>query len=210
MPSLSFRSLLRVLVVAATISSPCVHAFSVIKKEGTTVSRRDAVGNAAAAALTAPLALLIPNPLLISLPVNAVDLSEFLDGPRGLKYQVTKVPRCIDCATPERAQKVKALYTLWLGGFPEDGGKQIDSSKGILGEKPFEFYAGVSQVIKGWDLAILDMREGEQRRLIVPSDLGYGSKGAGGRIPGDSTLYFEVELVEVGEKLNMRPEQVQW
>ena len=65
------------------------------------------------------------------------------------------------------------------------------------------------QVIKGWDLCILDMREGEARRLIVPSELGYGGKGVGG-IPADSTLYFEIELVEVGEVSKMGPEQIKW
>lgn len=139
-----------------------------------------------------------------------IESYDFVDGPRGLKYAVTKAPRCLDCAKPERAQKVKTQYTLWLGGFPEEGGKKIDSSQGLLGNKPFEFYAGVQQVIKAWDITILDMREGEARRLIVPPELGYGEKGAGGRIPGNSKLYFELELVEVGEKLQLTDQQVQW
>jgi len=126
-------------------------------------------------------------------------------------------------------------------GFGEDGGKQIDSSRGPLGGRPFAFNAGVSQVsrpsrsfsslrtreshpsfvplgpglpghqvIKGWDLAVLDMRVGERRRLAVPSELGYGDKGAGGRIPGGATLYFDLELVGIGERKELRPEQVQW
>ena len=141
---------------------------------------------------------------------DVIESYDFIDGPRGLKYAVTKAPRCLDCATPERAQKVKTFYTLYIGGFPEDGGKKIDSSQGFLGSKPFEFYAGVQQVIKAWDLTILDMREGEARRLIVPPELGYGEKGAGGRIPGNAKLYFELELVEVGEKLRLTDQQVQW
>ena len=68
----------------------------------------------------------------------------------------------------------------------------------------------MQQVIKAWDLTILDMREGEARRLIVPPELGYGEKGAGGRIPGNAKLYFELELVEVGEKLQLTDQQVQW
>lgn len=141
---------------------------------------------------------------------NEIESYDFVDGPRGLRYAVTKAPRCLDCASPERAQKVKTTYTLWIGGFPEDGGKKIDSSQGLLGNKPFEFYAGVQDVIKGWDLTVLDMREGEARRLIVPPELGYGEKGAGGRIPGNAKLYFELELVEVGEKLKLTDQQVQW
>lgn len=65
-------------------------------------------------------------------------------------------------------------------------------------------------MIKGWDLAVLDMRAGERRRLAVPSELGYGDKGAGGRIPGGATLYFDLELVGIGERKELRPEQVQW
>ena len=65
-------------------------------------------------------------------------------------------------------------------------------------------------MINGWDLTILDMKVGEERRIIVPSDLGYGEKGAGGAIPGGSTLYFDLELVEIGEMSKLGPEQVKW
>ena len=192
------RSLISLLIVSLAAIAPApTHAFSAI-------SRREAILSSTAAA--APF-IFLNN---ANAATTASDLSGFVDGPRGLKYQVVKPPQNPESATPERAQKVKAFYTLWLGGFGEDGGKKIDSSKGILGEKPFEFYAGVSQVIKGWDVAILDMREGEKRRLVVPSDRGYGEKGAGGDIPGGSTLYFDVELVEVKEKLKMKPDQVKW
>jgi len=139
---------------------------------------------------------------------------------RGLKYIVTKQPNDATSPTPERGQKVKASYTLYLNGFPTDDGNneqfssassvKVDSSKGFLGDRPFEFLAGVSQVIKGWDLAIMDMRVGEARKLIVNSDLGYGDKGAGGRIPGGATLYFDIELNEIGPKAKIGPEQIKW
>lgn len=78
----------------------------------------------------------------------------------------------------------------------------------IFGDK-FEFIAGVSQVIKGWDLMVLEMRVGEARQLIIPSKLGYGDKGAGSSIPGGSTLYFN-KLVELGAKPSLNAEQTQW
>mmetsp|Transcript_17047 Transcript_17047/g.20470 ORF Transcript_17047/g.20470 Transcript_17047/m.20470 type:complete len:209 (-) Transcript_17047:34-660(-) len=140
---------------------------------------------------------------------SAIDLSEYQDGPRGLKYLVTNESTTSE--KPERGQKVKTSYTLYLGGFPEDGGKQLDSSKGFLGDRPFEFNVGVSQVVKGWDLALMDMAAGESRRLVIPSDLGYGNDGVGnGKIPGKSTLYFDVTLTELGKKPNLKPEQLQW
>ena len=137
--------------------------------------------------------------------------NEFIITERGLKYRVMKPPNDVDSPNPKRAQKVKASYTLYLNGFPEDTSSvKIDSSKGILGEKPFGFLAGVSQVIKGWDLAIMDMKVGEARKLIINSDLGYGDKGAGGKIPGGATLYFDVELTEIGAESKLGPEQYKW
>eukprot|EP00567_Pseudictyota_dubia_P008519 CAMPEP_0197444858 /NCGR_PEP_ID=MMETSP1175-20131217/10219_1 /TAXON_ID=1003142 /ORGANISM="Triceratium dubium, Strain CCMP147" /LENGTH=201 /DNA_ID=CAMNT_0042975719 /DNA_START=158 /DNA_END=759 /DNA_ORIENTATION=- len=142
-------------------------------------------------------------------PANAIDLTGYTDGPRGLKYAVTKVGNP-ESPKPKRAQEVKAAYTLFLDGFEEDGGKKIDSSKGFFGDQPFKFLAGVGQVIPGWDLAIMDMKAGEGRRLVVPPSLGYGERGAGGRIPGGATLYFDVELVEIGNMAKIGPEQEKW
>lgn len=192
-------SLLNALVslVAIAITLASTNAFSA------TVSRREAIVSSAAA--VAPfVALSNANAAPLS------DLSNFIDGPRGLKYQVVTPPRDVNSAKTERAQRVSAYYTLWTGGFGEDGGKQVDSSKNLLGDKAFEFNAGVSQVIKGWDLAVLDMRAGEKRRLVVPSDLGYGDKGAGGKIPGGETLYFDMELIKIGDKKELKPDQVKW
>jgi FKBP-type peptidyl-prolyl cis-trans isomerase len=143
---------------------------------------------------------------------NGAD-EQYIITPKGIKYKVIKPPNDTTSPTPKRAQKVKAKYTLYLNGFPEDTSNsvKIDSTKGILGgERPFEFLAGVSQVIKGWDLAIMDMRVGEARKLVIPSDLGYGDKGAGRAIPGGSTLYFDLELVGMGEMAKMGEEQYRW
>ena len=90
----------------------------------------------------------------LSLPTisnAAIDLEGYEDGPRGLKYKVIKPPTDPDSPSPQRAQKVKAKYTLYLNGFPDvnPNAKKVDSSKGPFGEKPLEFIAGVYQVIKG-------------------------------------------------------------
>ena len=144
--------------------------------------------------------------LLASRPAWA-RYDDYKDGPRGLKYVVTEPGAG---ATPQRGQSVKAEYTLTLDGFAEDGGRVVDSSKGFM-KGPFAFYAGTGGVIKGWDLMIMEMKEGEARKLIIPADLGYGSKGAGGKIPGGATLYFEVKLAALGDApvLNEKKQQ-QW
>jgi FKBP-type peptidyl-prolyl cis-trans isomerase len=89
-------------------------------------------------------------------------------------------------------------YTGWLydGKAPENKGKQFDTSanRGL----PFGFIVGVGKVIKGWDQGILGMKVGGKRTLIIPPQLGYGDKDVGnGLIPPNSTLLFDIELVEI-------------
>ncbi|MBW4674939.1 MAG: FKBP-type peptidyl-prolyl cis-trans isomerase [Desmonostoc geniculatum HA4340-LM1] len=107
--------------------------------------------------------------------------------PSGLKYVELKEGTG---ATPERGQTVEVHYV----GTLEDG-TQFDSSRDR--GQPFKFKIGVGRVIKGWDEGLSTMKVGGRRNLIIPPELGYGSRGAGGVIPPDATLLFDVELLGV-------------
>jgi peptidylprolyl isomerase len=109
----------------------------------------------------------------------------------GLKIMDTKVG---DGATPKTGQKCVMHYTGWLyeGGAR---GKKFDSS--LDRGQPFTFAIGTGQVIKGWDEGVATMKVGGKRTLIIPPELGYGPHGAGGVIPPNATLIFDVELLEV-------------
>lgn len=91
--------------------------------------------------------------------------------------------------------QVSVHYTGWLQNPDGSAGKKFDSSKD-RGD-PFEFPLGAGHVIKGWDEGVQGMKVGGVRKLIIPSSLGYGPRGAGGVIPPNATLIFEVELLGV-------------
>jgi FKBP-type peptidyl-prolyl cis-trans isomerase len=87
-------------------------------------------------------------------------------------------------------QTVAVHYTGWL-----ENGTKFDSSHDR--RAPFSFRLGAGQVIRGWDEGVAGMKVGGKRKLIIPADLGYGPRGAGGVIPPNATLIFDVELLEV-------------
>ncbi len=91
-------------------------------------------------------------------------------------------------------QRVSVHYTGWLYNDGVQGAK-FDSSKDR--GQPFQFGLGGGQVIKGWDEGVQGMKVGGTRRLVIPAALGYGARGAGGVIPPNATLLFEVELLAV-------------
>lgn len=95
-----------------------------------------------------------------------------------------------DGATPKTGDRVVVHYTGWL-----TNGTKFDSS--VDRGRPFEFVLGRGQVIKGWDQGVATMRVGDKVRLTLPPDLGYGARGAGGVIPPNATLVFEVELLDI-------------
>jgi peptidylprolyl isomerase len=103
----------------------------------------------------------------------------------GLQYEDLKVGTG---ESPKAGQTCVMHYTGWL----TDGSK-FDSS--VDRGQPFEFSIGRGQVIKGWDEGVMSMKVGGKRKLTIPPDLGYGARGAGGVIPPNATLVFEVELL---------------
>jgi FKBP-type peptidyl-prolyl cis-trans isomerase FkpA len=105
----------------------------------------------------------------------------------GLKYEDMIVG---DGGTAAAGQAVTVHYTGWL-----ENGSKFDSS--VDRDEPFCFNLGKGQVIRGWDEGVAGMQIGGKRKLTIPPQLGYGAAGAGGVIPPNATLIFEVELIAV-------------
>jgi peptidylprolyl isomerase len=109
----------------------------------------------------------------------------------GLSHEDTQVGTG---ESPRTGQTCMMHYTGWLWVNGEKGSK-FDSS--LDRGRPFSFTIGKGQVIKGWDEGVASMKVGGKRTLLIPPELGYGASGAGGVIPPNATLLFEVELLEV-------------
>ncbi|TVQ57006.1 MAG: FKBP-type peptidyl-prolyl cis-trans isomerase [Spirulina sp. DLM2.Bin59] len=125
--------------------------------------------------------------LTLDLDEESTPVSEIVTTESGLQYEVLAAG---NGPTPERGKTVVVHYT----GTLEDG-KKFDSSRDR--GQPFSFKIGVGQVIKGWDEGVMSMQLRERRKLIIPAELGYGARGAGGVIPPNATLIFDVELLEI-------------
>jgi peptidylprolyl isomerase len=134
--------------------------------------------------LSAPTTVINNNTVIAS---NIMSDENVVTTPSGLKYIELEEGTG---ATPKAGQTVVVHYT----GTLEDGTK-FDSSRDR--RSPFSFNIGAGQVIKGWDEGISTLKVGGSRRLIIPSELGYGARGAGGVIPPYATLIFDVELLEI-------------
>jgi FKBP-type peptidyl-prolyl cis-trans isomerase len=131
--------------------------------------------------------------LAVSTPVGRSDAADnqVTEMPDGLKYTDTKTG---DGATARSGNKVSVHYTGWLSDNGAKG-KKFDSS--VDRGQPFQFTLGAKQVIAGWDEGVAGMKVGGKRTLTIPPELGYGARGAPGAIPPNSTLIFDVELLQV-------------
>jgi len=114
-------------------------------------------------------------------------MADEITTPSGLKYTDIETGEGTEA---QRGKAVSVHYTGWL-----ENGTKFDSSKDR--GTPFSFALGGGQVIRGWDEGVAGMKVGGKRRLTIPADLGYGARGAGGVIPPNATLVFEVELLGV-------------
>ena len=142
------------------------------------VSRRAAL--AALAVITGVLAL-----------SESADAQNVMTTSSGLKYIDVKPGTG---ASPQTGQTCVMHYTGWLYENGKKGAK-FDSS--VDRGQPFEFKIGMGQVIRGWDEGVATMKVGGKRTLIIPPSLGYGARGAGGVIPPNATLMFDVELLAI-------------
>ena len=144
------------------------------------VSRRSALATALATATG-----------VLVLSDESADAQHAVTTPSGLKYIDVKVGTG---ASPRTGQTCVMNYTGWLYNGGKKGTK-FDSS--LDRGEPFEFKIGMHQVIAGWDEGVATMKVGGKRTLIIPPALGYGARGAGGVIPPNATLMFDVDLLAV-------------
>jgi len=143
-------------------------------------------------ALAMPEALPEEQPAIPATPVEvsqkpSTTLDDWIITPSGLRYQELQPGKG---ASPQRGQTAVVHYVGTLAN-----GQKFDSSYDR--NQPFRFRVGVGQVIKGWDEGVASMKVGGKRRLEIPPELGYGARGAGGVIPPNATLYFDVELLAI-------------
>lgn len=134
--------------------------------------------------------------LLVTVACGGSDSIPTSASPPGAPFSQTDL-RVGSGADATTGRRLTVHYTGWLYDptQPDQKGRQFDSS---VGRQPFVFTLGAGQVIRGWDQGVVGMKVGGQRRLVIPPELAYGSAGAGGgAIPPNSTLVFDIELLDV-------------
>ena len=120
---------------------------------------------------------------------DTFNISSFTKTNSGCRYSITKIG---SGSTPAIGETVSVHYTGWLLIGENQVGKKFDSSRD-RGEQ-FKFVINCGYVIAGWDEMVSDMKVGERRTVILPPSMGYGARGAGGAIPPNATLIFDIEL----------------
>jgi peptidylprolyl isomerase len=143
----------------------------------------------AVAFVTAMTAVTLPSATFA--PAAAQTAGKPMTTPSGLQIIDTKAGTG---ASPKTGQICVMHYTGWLY---ENGAKGAKFDSSVDRGQPFEFPIGTHRVIAGWDEGVATMKVGGKRTLIIPPDLGYGARGAGGVIPPNATLMFDVELIEI-------------
>jgi len=137
--------------------------------------------------------------LLAALPLAACSAAETPTPPKETAAMAVTVTDLAPGSGPAigAGQAAVVHYTGWLydAAAPDHKGRKFDSSRDH--GQTFTFRVGAGEVIPGWDQGVLGMKVGGQRRLVIPPELGYGARGAGGVIPPGATLVFDVELVAI-------------